>query len=81
MDWGSELSIYAKVSAEYDELFSTHNDDHDTSPIFDRLSDDEVQTWLAECALEDELRPEHGMKPNFYDILEHEIYARGIEKR
>ncbi len=81
MNWGSRLSIYARVNAEYEKHFASRGDDYDTTPIIDSLTPEELELWLAECDVEDDLRPEHGLKPDFHDIVEREIYARGIEQR
>ena len=56
-----------------------HGDDLSLGPILDTLTPSEVETWCLEVDLEEELTPEFGSHPGFYDIVEREIYARGIE--
>lgn len=73
------MSIYAKVFDEFHELQRRYRDDVSIAPIVDKLSPDEQKIWIAEYELDEELRAEHGHKPDFCEIVEREIYARGIE--
>lgn len=75
------MSIYSKVLNECSERKRQRSDDLDLESIIDALTHDEQEIWVLEFELAEELRPEHGLKPDFHDIVEREIYARGIEKR
>lgn len=75
------MSIYRKVLDECAERKRQWSDDLEIGSIIDALTPDEQEIWALEFELDEELRPEHGLKPDFYDIVEREIYARGIEQR
>lgn len=73
------MSIFAKVRAEFNKEKLLHNDDLDMRPFLDALSPNELKTWVEEADLWESLLPEFGGRPDFYDIVEREIYAQGIE--
>lgn len=73
------MSILARIDAEFSKEKLLHNDDLDMRPLLDALSPDELRTWTKEAELCESLYPEFGGRPDFYDIVEREIYARGIE--
>lgn len=73
------MSIYRKVLDKCAERKRQRSDDLELGSIIDALTPHEQEIWALEFELDEKLRPEYGSKPDFYDILEREIYARGIE--
>lgn len=75
------MSIWSRVNDMFALELASASDDVGIEAILDTLSPEELRLWIAEDDLADELRPKHGLSPDFDDIVEREIEARDIERR
>ena len=76
MSWGCMLSIFAEA-LEASRRMRKYDDDY--NPLSDYLetcSDYDNDLWRKEALLVEEMTPEHGLKPDFYQICERAIMER-----
>ena len=76
MSWGCALSIFTEALEASRRMRKYVDDYNPLSEYLETCSEFDNDLWRKEALLVEEMTPEHGLKPDFYQICERAIMER-----